>query len=363
MLGFFTVITLSAFFSENPKEGFKNIDPRLPLLYFPLSIGLISIDKSKRDRILLGIAVVITIACTACLIYALYRYRSTGNAALLYNDSFSELIGQQSIYTSLLLNISIYIYGYFIFYTSTSTNTKLLMSLAIIVLFGCGYMLASRNMMVLIYSITVLFIFYYTIKRKKHLEGITFLIGLLLIGFLVFKFFPKTLNRFKELTFTQYNYQHIGKESHYNMEVTADQWNGANFRLAAWPCGWELFIQHPITGVGLGDKKEALFAIYKQKQFHFALDTKKNVHNNYLDILLSMGIIGLLFYALGWLVCPVIAFFKSKDSLALLILITIAIAMITENYFDRSLGGMLVGFFIPFLLTSSTPPKNKKESN
>ncbi|MEJ0102978.1 MAG: hypothetical protein WDO19_10645 [Bacteroidota bacterium] len=39
-----------------------------------------------------------------------------------------------------------------------------------------------------------------------------------------------------------------------------------------------------------------------------------------------------------------------KDYLSLLIIITFAIAMITEVYFDRSLGGMLFGFFIPFLL-------------
>jgi hypothetical protein len=35
-------------------------------------------------------------------------------------------------------------------------------------------------------------------------------------------------------------------------------------------------------------------------------------------------------------------------------MLTFAIAMTTENYFDRSLGGMLFGFFIPFLLTSKT---------
>ena len=32
------------------------------------------------------------------------------------------------------------------------------------------------------------------------------------------------------------------------------------------------------------------------------------------------------------------------------IIATFAIAMVTEIYFDRSLGGMLFGFFIPFLL-------------
>ncbi|MBS1736092.1 MAG: hypothetical protein JSS98_05730, partial [Bacteroidetes bacterium] len=43
--------------------------------------------------------------------------------------------------------------------------------------------------------------------------------------------------------------------------------------------------------------------------------------------------------------------FIYKDYLSAIIIITYAIATITEVYFDRSFGGMLFGFFIPFLLT------------
>jgi hypothetical protein len=39
------------------------------------------------------------------------------------------------------------------------------------------------------------------------------------------------------------------------MQVDSTQWNGANFRRAAWACGWELFKQHPLIGVDIGDKK------------------------------------------------------------------------------------------------------------
>ena len=91
--------------------------------------------------------------------------------------------------------------------------------------------------------------------------------------------------------------------------------------------------------------------MYEQKQFHFAIDTNKNVHNNYLDILYSLGIIGLLVFLTGWVIFPAIHFFSNNDNLALLILVTFALAMITENYFDRSLGAMLFGFFISFLLS------------
>jgi O-antigen ligase len=174
----------------------------------------------------------------------------------------------------------------------------------------------------------------------------------MLIGiFLIFKFFPQTINRFKELTYTQFNYSNKGKESHYNMEVTKEQWNGANFRLAAWQCGWNLFKQHPFVGIGLGDKRDELMKEYGKKDFQFGIATKKNVHNNYLDILMSMGIIGGLLFLLGWIMFPIYYATKNQDWLAVLIICTISFALITEIYFDRTMGGMIVGFFIPFLLT------------
>lgn len=360
MLGFWAVILLNYFLSEDHKGWIRNLNPRLSLIYFPLSIGFLKIDQKKRNKLLLSIAIVVLIACLVCLVWAIHRYIQTNDRALLYNDSLSSAIDQQSIYTSLLVNLSIYIFVYFIFFSDISGNTKLLLAIATAFLFIISYMLASRNMMLLLYATTLLFIFYLIIKRKKYLEGLTLLLGLIITGFLIFKFFPKTINRFKELAFTHFNYQHEGPESHYNMKVTADQWNGANFRLAAWPCGWQLFEEHPILGVGLGDKETELFKIYEQKEFHFAIETKKNVHNNYLDILYSMGLIGFITFIIAWLILPIFRFLKTRDGLALLIVITLAIAMITEDYFDRTLGGIYVSFFITFILAGSKeiPVKN-----
>lgn len=191
------------------------------------------------------------------------------------------------------------------------------------------------------------------LKKRKYLQGATILMSMLIVGFLLFRFFPKTINRFKELAFTQFSFQSQAKESHYADTLSPDQWNGANFRLAAWQCGWKLFKEHPLTGVGLGDKKDELLKVYEQKRFHFAIATGKNVHNNYLDILYSLGVAGFLLFIAGWILLPFIQVIRSYDGLAFIILITFTFAMLTENYFDRSIGAMLFGFFVTFLLSSN----------
>lgn len=356
MLAFAVLLFTSAFLSSNHHAASRFVQLRLPLILFPLSIGLIQLSKDQRNKILLGIASIVAVSCFISLCYAVFRCLQLHNPAWLYNDALSFLVGQQSIYTSLLVNISIYVFVYHIFYSQSSKIYKIIMGVCVVFLFIISYLLASRNMMLILYTITLGFSFFYIIKKKKWLEGVGLLVGLLIIGLIIFKFFPKTINRFKELAFTQFNYQSKAPESHYASDLSASQWNGANFRLAAWQCGWQLFKEHPLTGVGLGDKKDELFNVYEQKQFHFAIDTNKNVHNNYLDILYSLGIIGLLVFLTGWLIFPAIQFFSNDDTLALLILATFALAMITENYFDRSLGAMLFGFFISFLLSHKSSP-------
>ena len=54
---------------------------------------------------------------------------------------------------------------------------------------------------------------------------------------------------------------------------------------------------------------------------------------------------------LGWVLLPLWYAWQHKDGLAILIITAFALAMVTEIYFDRTIGGMTIGFFIPFVLS------------
>jgi len=349
MMFFILWMGISLFSSSNKEEILPTLDPRLPLGYLAVTIGLLNLRKGFKEIILLGFATLTTIVCLACLIMSVYNYFNTHNPDFFYNDALTLLTTQQSIYISVFVNISIYVFAYFFFFKVKKYKGWLLAG--IVFLFGISYLLASRNQMIVLYSSTIVFILYYIVKRREYTKGTLILMSVLLAGFLILKFFPKTLNRFQDIGYTAFEYQHEGTESHYSNETTADQWNGANFRLAAWKCGWELFRQHPLAGTHIADKRDKILEKYNEKNFQFALKTNKNLHNNYLDILVGMGIIGLFLFLMGWLILPMKVAFSGGDFLSVLIILTFGIAMITEVYFDRSLGGMLVGFFIPFLLT------------
>ena len=342
-------LLLSALLSDNRHSAGRVLELRLPLLLLPFTLGTLRVSRPLRNRILLGAAVITVVACLISLFYAIIQFRTTGQNFWLYNDSVSFLIGQQSIYTSLLVNIAIFTFAWIIFYSGSFKKYHGWMGLGIILLLVISYMLASRNMMFVLYSGLVLFCFIYLFGRKKYLEGFTVLLAIGIGGFLIVKSFPNTINRFRELQLTSFDYQNTSRESHYDDSLTAEQWNGANFRLAAWPLGWNLFKEHLLTGVGIGDKRDELMAVYREKQFRFAIDTNKNVHNNYLDILYSTGLTGFLLFITGWLLLPLQRFVRRKDGIAIVITLVLAIAMITENYFDRTLGSMIFSFLVLIL--------------
>src|SRR5882757_6855487 len=264
MILFYLLHIVSAFFSVNRQEALEMLVLRIPLLAFPLSIGLIVIPPALKDRILLFFSVIITLTALACLPYAFYQYREFNDAGYLYDDSLTALIRKQSIYFALLVNLTLFSYVYLLLKPSFRIRYKGLVYMAIAFLLAFHFMLASRIAIITLYSGLLLFAVFHIIQRRAFLKGTILIVGLLAGAFLLVRLFPKTLNRFKELNYTEYQFNHHGVESHYNMQLTADQWNGANIRLALWKCGWELSLRHPLLGVQLGDKQEKLREMYKE---------------------------------------------------------------------------------------------------
>lgn len=106
--------------------------------------------------------------------------------------------------------------------------------------------------------------------------------------------------------------------------------------------------EHWLTGVPLGDIQDKLVELFKTRKFDFAVASRRNVHNNYLDVLCTFGVIGLGVFLLGYLVFPLAGCYRNRDGFGLFVVLAIAAAMITENWLDSSFGCILIGFFICF---------------
>ena len=351
MILFYLLHVVSTGFSVNKPEAVRLLSLRVPLLIFPISLGLIFIREELKDRIIRLFSFVVAVVCLVCLISAMGVFVKTHDPAFLYNDSLADILGgMQSIYLALMVNLAIAGYIYLLVTSSPAIAFRAGAYLIVIFLVVIDFMLASRVAIMYLCLGLLSFSLYYIVKKRKYLEGATLVMGLLIGSVLLVKVFPKTINRFRELNYTSYQFSNQGVESHYNMAVTADQWNGANIRLAVWKCGWELTREHLFTGVPLGDKRGKMQEIFKEKHFDFAYRSERNMHNTYLDVLCIFGIFGLTLFLLAYFIFPLISCYRSGDGLGVFLLLAFAFSMISETVIDRSIGSILLGFFSVFVV-------------
>jgi len=351
IFAFFGLHVLSAIFSSDRQEGFSMLGLRIPLLIFPLSLGLIYIHAALKYRILLIFCLTTVLAALVCLAAAYIQYKKWNDASYLYDDSLTQVIDRQSIYFSLIVNLTLFSFTYLLLKRSFTLEHPGGAYIAISFLLVIQFMLASRITIIGLYCGLFVIALAYMIKKRKLRRGLLLILALVGVFFLLVHWFPKTMDKFKELTYTSYQFDARPVESHQSGRVNPEQWNGMNIRLAVWKCAWELVERHWVFGIPLGDKQERLMGVYRSKQFDFAISTHRNMHNTYLDVLCTFGIVGLIVFVLGFLVLPGIACYRVNDALGGFVLISFAISLFTETYIDKSVGCILLGFFVSFVIS------------
>ena len=313
-----------------------------------MAIGTIYIKPFFKIRLIFAFAVATFCAATGSLVFGIIEAVKYHDLSLLYNDNLSAVINLQSIYFAMLINLAIFSLIYLITKKSPFISIKKVIPL-LIILFIVHFLLASRVAIFILYGSIFIFSLVNIVFQKKFLKGGIILLALLTGSFLLVKFFPKTINRFKELSYTNFDYKSTERESHYNMKLTPRQWNGANLRIAVWECALTVIKNNLVFGTGLGDKMVELKKEYAKKGFIFGVSTNRNTHNNYVDVWMSLGIIGFIIFITGFFILPVILCIKYKDWFGLVVVISFMLSLVSETYMDRTIGNTLLAFFISFI--------------
>ena len=349
MIVYYVLHVISLLWSADKQEAAAQLAIRLPVFILPVALGTLLIEEELKDRLLRAIAIVTTILAVISLGLSFSQYSQTGNSGYLYNDSLTVHFRLQSIYMAMLVNLVITGIFYLLHRKTLVQPLQGLLYLSLIILFTYHFLLASRSAMLLLYACLFVYAFYSIIQKRKYLEGATLVLGLLIGTFMLFKFFPKTVQRFKELAYTNFNFESKAAESHYDMKLDSTQWNGANTRLALWQCGWELVQKNMLTGVGVGDRVSEMNKVYAARNFTMAIQTKKNVHNSYLDAWLTFGLAGFVLFLFAFALLPLQYAIRSCNVYDLFIVTVFVVSMLFEVYLGRSFGCMLVGFYYSFV--------------
>lgn len=104
-------------------------------------------------------------------------------------------------------------------------------------------------------------------------------------------------------------------------------------------------------GVGIGDGRDVLGKVYEDSGEEFAIKAQYNSHNIYLDVLLTLGIPGLLLL-LSLLTVSVVYALRQRDIVLLSLLFALAFSGLFEAVLNRQMGLLFAGMFWMILIPS-----------
>jgi len=115
---------------------------------------------------------------------------------------------------------------------------------------------------------------------------------------------------------------------------------------------FQIVKENLLLGVGLGDVNDAFMQKYEEENSTLKGSNRKRVHNQFLSILVALGVFGFSF----WLFALLFPSFYSanKSSIYVYFLIIVFFSFITDNTLERQAGVMFFSFFNSIFLFQST---------
>ena len=125
--------------------------------------------------------------------------------------------------------------------------------------------------------------------------------------------------------------------------------------------GWNIFLENPTFGVGVGDVKSAYSEYYTKTNSPLTNRWRLRAHNQFLTILLSFGIIGFLIFIISQLY-PVLVSKKAKNISKLFapFIIISLLSMLNEDTLETQAGVTFYAFFYSLFIWGIN---HKKKAN
>jgi O-antigen ligase len=212
-----------------------------------------------------------------------------------------------------------------------------------IFLFVFIHFLAVRSGLFSLYLIIVSMGVPYLFKKRAYVTLLLFLAGVILLPFLGMKLIPSLK---KKIEYVYYDVDMFLKGK------ATDQLSDAS-RLISWKLGLELFADNPSFGVGAGNIRIKMNELYKRDYPSF--EKKLTPHNQFIMVLASSGIVGLILFCAGFFT-PLFYGKNYQDPFILALYLSFFASFWVEATFENAMGVAIFLFFTLFHL------KHKKVS-
>jgi len=313
--------------------GIFNLEKHLGFIAIPFLFINMKINTKQRKIFLLVFALSCFLSSLVCMVYNVYcsifEYNTLIHEWRFSHERLAEPLGISPIYFALYLSFSFFILLNYLFTHTTSLSKTKKVASAVILFYFLAFIVSLGARTVITSTVLALFVYmliYARAQKSLYLFTLACLLPLL-IGVVVF-FNPIVKTRFIDLLSQNYEHSNYG---------------GVFSRTYIWESGLPLIRDNFLLGVGTGDDQAMLDKKFVEDGFFEGVQ-HYNMHNQYLQSLLSNGLGALLI----WLLVLLVQFINAKqkkDSLYFIFLFLFALSCMTESMLCTHKG---IVFFIIF---------------
>ena len=336
----YSVLLLGMLYTQDLNEGLEQLRDKLPFLLLPILISTSQIiTREHKFRCIKLFSVSVVLMALFALAKAWYIY-STGMGDYFVYDRSAILLNKHTTYYSLYCVIGV---SYFLYdLIELKKTNKIDAILAIVILLIFIYLLSARISIVALGVVAIYFI-KMRITQKKQMFFLAILVIGILSGTLLFS--SNYTARFNS----------ISKDP--NKILENDEFDT---RIIHWKSALEtLNTLDVIVGKGTGDGKEGLYEQYLKNNFINGYKNKYNAHNQYIEFLMSNGILAIIAY-ICLLLTALIYAIRFNDIFGVLVVLLILMYSITESILERQSGIMIVAILCSFIHFSNKELLDKK---
>lgn len=331
----FALYFLSGLYSDNLTFWGSNLEAKLPLLILPI---LLLSRENYDQKVVNSTLWAFGLGCLSLIIYLHYEHIS--DPEFTFSRTMAIKTIANSIYFAMYLSFVLLIGFVLNFKKIIQFNFKSFLLLAGLCWFHYAiYALASRMAILGTIGVELMAVFVWKIiLDRKIIQAGVMMFLIILVNFFSLNFAQKaTKKRIKKLR------------------------KQGDVRELIWKGSWMQIAKSPIIGYGAGDTQDMLIEAYKTLDYNHGVKKKQNCHNQYLQILMTAGIIGLLVF-LAWLLLSFRSAWLAQNYLFCIFVAIFALNILTESMLERQQGTYFVAFFGSLLLWKNEERTRKNQS-
>jgi len=339
--------TFGLVYSSHLKEGLKDVESSLSLILFPI---LLFVNKENKEidvntliNIQIASAVLIFLCAESYIVGNIIKQHQSISLVLSYRYGYFNLasvFNNTPNYLSFFIGLSAL---YSLYLARKKPINKILYSITYFLCLILIIQLQTRSIIIFVMFSSLLYLIYYQYNKTLLL-----LITIVAIVFSIIILIPSYNNRYlKKRFFNSFSIENLNKGER---------------RLQRWETTVKLYDKYWLIGTGTGDDSFIRTQNFLNNGLIKSAEKKYNDHNQYLQIITTHGIIGLILFLIPILVLIKYSW-EYKYYPPFIFLCLFLFFCITESVLERNKGVVIYSFYLSYFLNYLTALKTGKTNN